>query len=353
MNFDLLKRLCETPGVSGNESSVRKLVAAELSPFMDAVSVDVMGNLIGVKQGVLGAPRVMIASHLDEIGFRVRFIDDSGFLRVSPIGGWDPRTMVAQRVLVHGFAGESLHGALMPAGKPIHLLTADEAGKSPKMEEFFIDLGLSGEKVKSLVEIGDTVTMDRACERVGDTVVSKSLDNRLSVFVLIEALRKLQGQSVSATILAVATVQEEVGVRGAITAAYALQPDIGLALDVTLALDIPGASETERVTQLGKGTAIKISDSSLICHPKLVRHFRTIAEARSIPYQLEILPAGGTDGGAIQRSRGGVPSFTLSTPTRYIHTVNETAHVNDIQASIDLLSAYLEEAHTGEYGYEL
>lgn len=352
MNFDLLKRLCETPGISGSETLVRKLAAAELSPFMDSLSVDVMGNLVGVKQGAQGAPRVMIACHLDEIGFRVRFIDDSGFVRVAPVGGWDPRTMVAQRVLVHGFSGESLRGTLMPAGKPIHLLTSDEAGKSPKLEDFFIDLGLSGEKVKSLVEVGDTVTMDRTCERVGDTVVSKTLDNRLSVFILIEALRKLEGKSVPATILAVATVQEEVGLRGAKTAAYALKPDIGLALDVTLALDLPGASESERVTQLGKGTAIKISDSSLLCHPKLVRHFRTIAEARKIPYQLELLSAGGTDGGAIQSSRGGVPSFTLSTPTRYIHTVNEMAHVDDIQASIDLLAAYLEEAHTGEYGYE-
>ena len=353
MNFDLLKRLCETPGISGSETAIRKLAAAELSPFMDPVTADVMGNLIGVKQGAEGAPRVMIAAHLDEIGFQVRFIDDSGFVRVSPVGGWDPRTMVAQRVLVHGFAGESLRGALMPSGKPIHLLTGDEAGKSPKLEEFFIDLGLAADKVKSLVEIGDAVTMDRTCERVGDLVVSKTLDNRLSIFILIEALRKLQGKSVPSTILAVATVQEEVGLRGAVTAAYALKPDIGLALDVTLALDIPGASESERVTQLGKGTAIKISDSSLLCHPKLVRHFRRVAETQNIPYQLEILLAGGTDAGAIQRSQGGVPSFTLSTPTRYIHTVNEAAHVDDIQASIDLLAAYLEEAHTGEYGYEL
>jgi putative aminopeptidase FrvX len=351
LNFDLLKRLCETPGVSGSEDPMRKLVAEEMRPLVDTLEADVMGNLIGLKKGASDGPRVMIASHVDEIGFRVRFIDDKGFLRLLPVGGWDPRTMVAQRVLVHGFAGQSLRGTLMPGAKPPHLLTTEEANKPPKLEEFFVDLGLPADRVKELVEVGDMVTMDRTCERIGDTVVSKTLDNRLSVFVMIEALRRLRGNSLKANILAVATTQEEVGLRGATTAAYALQPDIGLALDVTLAVDIPGTPEADRVTQLGYGTAIKISDSSLICHPKLVRHFRDIAQARGIKYQLEMLPRGGTDAGGIQRSRGGVPSFTLSTPTRYIHTVNEMAHVDDIQAGIDLLAAYLEEAHTRQYGY--
>lgn len=329
---------------------MRRLVSEEMRPLVDELSIDVMGNLIGQKRGS-GGPTVMIAAHMDEIGFLVKFIDDRGFIRLQPIGGWDSRVMVAQRVLVHGFAGQTLRGTLMPAAKPTHLLTADEANKPPKIEEFFVDLGLSGEKVKAQVEVGDMVTMDRTAERVGDTVVSKTLDNRLSVFVMIEALRLLQSTPVPSHILAVATTQEEVGLRGATTAAYALQPDIGIALDVTLAVDFAGAPEAERVTQLGEGAAIKISDSSLICHPKLVRHFRDIAEANGIPYQLEILSRGGTDAGGIQRSRGGVPSFTLSVPTRYVHTVNEMAHIDDIQGAISLLAAYLEEAHTRQYGY--
>src|SRR5262249_50928231 len=152
-------------------------------------------------------------------------------------------------------------------------------------------------------------------------------------------------------ILAVATTQEEGGLRGATTAAYDLQPDIGIAVDITLANDFPGPSDFEQVTQLGKGAAIKIMDSSLLCHPKLVRHFRDVAEKHQVPYQLEILSRGGTDAGGIQRSRGGVPSFTLSIPTRYVHTVNEMAAVADIEASIDLLAAYLEDAHTRQYGY--
>ena len=351
LNFELLKRLCETPGISGSEGPMLRLVAQEMRPLVDTIEADVMGNVIGTKNGAHGGPRVMIAAHVDEIGFRVKYIDEKGFLRLLPVGGWDPRTMVAQRVLVHGYKGAALRGTVMPGAKPPHLLTQEEANKPVKIEEFFVDLGLPVDRVKEQVELGDMVTMDRTCERVGDTVVSKTLDDRLSVFIMIEALRKLKGTSVNAHILAVATTQEEVGLRGATTSAYALKPDIGLALDVTLAVDIPGNPESEQVTQLGNGTAIKISDSSLICHPKLVRHFRDVAEARGIKYQLEMLPRGGTDAGGIQRSRGGVPSFTLSTPTRYIHTVNEMAHVDDIQAGIDLLAAYLEEAHTRKYGY--
>ncbi len=351
LNYDLLKRLCETPGISGSEDSMLRLVANEMRPLVDSMEADVMGNLIGTKRGSDNGPRVMIAAHVDEIGFRVRHIDEKGFLRLLPVGGWDPRNMVAQRVLISGYRGNKVRGTLMPGSKPTHLLTAEEAAKPVKIEEFFVDLGLPVDKVKEQVELGDMVTMDRTCERVGDTVVSKTLDDRLCVFIMIEALRKLKGTPITANLLAVATTQEEVGLRGATTSAYALRPDIGIALDVTLAVDIPGTPEPEWVTSLGNGTAIKISDSSLICHPKLVRHFRDVAEARGIKYQLELLPRGGTDAGGIQRSRSGVPSFTLSTPTRYIHTVNEMAHVDDIQAGIDLLAAYLEEAHTRQYGY--
>ncbi|MGC4044572.1 MAG: M42 family metallopeptidase [Armatimonas sp.] len=338
LNFELLKRLCETPGVPGREEQIRAVVTDALNPLVDELSTDVMGNVIGVKRGVDG-PTIMIAAHMDEIGFIVKHVDDKGFLRVQPLGGFDPRNLIAQRVYVHCHTGEVLLGAFMPSAEGPD---ADRS-KARKLTDLFIDLGLPADEVKSKVELGDPVTMARTCEKLGDMVVSKSLDNRLSVFVMIEAIRQMSASR--CTILAVATVQEEVGLRGALPAAYALNPDIGIALDVTIAKDYPGGSEPERVTQLGKGTAIKIMDSSLICDPRLVKDFRRVAESHSIPYQLEILAAGGTDAGAIQRSRGGVPSFTLSTPTRYIHTVNETAAVADIEASINLLSAWLEEAH--------
>jgi tetrahedral aminopeptidase len=348
LNQSLLKKLCETPGIPSREEPIRALVLEELTPLVDSVSVDVLGNVIGVKRGS-GGPKVMIAAHIDEIGFIVKHIDDKGFLRLQPIGGFDPRNLVAQRVLVHGFSGETLLGAIQASSKPIHTASADELSKAPKLEQLFVDLGLPADEVKKRVELGDPVTMQRTCEQLGNHIVSKTLDNRLSVFILLEAIKKLSKHHCD--IYAVATVQEEVGLRGATTAGFALEPDICIALDVTLALDIPGGDPAERVTELGKGTAIKIMDSSLLCHPKLVRHFRDIAEAKNIPYQLEILARGGTDAGGVQRSRGGVASFTLSTPCRYVHTVNESAAISDIQASIDLLAAYLEEAGSRTYGY--
>jgi putative aminopeptidase FrvX len=348
MNFPLLQRLCETPGVPSREERIRQVVIDEITPLVDSVRVDVMGNVIAHKQGY-GGPKVLIAAHMDEIGFLVRHIDDRGFLRVQPVGGFDARVLVAQRVHVHGFRGETLLGAFQPAAKPTHLLTDAERAKTLSLDDLFIDLGLDAETVRSKVELGDPVTLARTCERLGNHVVSKSLDNRLSVFVMIEAIRQLSAHACD--IYAVATVQEEIGLRGATPAAFDIDPDIAIALDITLAGDFPGGSPDSQITQLGKGTAIKIMDSSLICHPALVRHFRDVATDNGIAHQMEILPRGGTDAGGMQRVRSGIPAFTLSTPTRYVHTVNETAAISDIEASVQLLKSWLEVCHTRQYGY--
>jgi putative aminopeptidase FrvX len=346
VNFELLKRLCETPSVPGREEAMREVCREVLQPLADEVAVDTMGNVVATKRGA-GKRKVMLAAHMDEIGFIVKFIDDNGFLRIHPVGGFDPRTMVAQRVIVHG-AGGPLRGALMPGVKPILLMQGE--AKPLKIDDFFVDLGLSVETVRQLVEIGDPVTMDRTTEHLGDCVISKSLDDRLGLYVMIEALKAVRQHEVD--IVAVATAQEEVGLRGAGPAAYAIQPDIGVALDVTLAVDIPGNEDKQSaVTRLGAGTAIKIMDGDSISHPKLVRHFKEIARREKIPHQLEILPRGGTDAGGIQPSRGGVASITLSIPTRYVHSVNETAHESDIQASVELLARFLEEAHTSDLSY--
>ncbi len=233
---------------------------------------------------------------------------------------------------------------LAPASKPIHLLNDSDRNQPPQVAGLFVDLGLPGDRVKELVEVGSMVTLDRQMEEIGDVVIGKAMDDRLSVFVMIEAVRAMR--STACDIYVVATVQEEVGLRGATTSAYVIDPDIRIALDLTLAGDLPGMDEASQVTKLGGGTAIKLMDSSLICHPKLVRAFRDIAEREKIPHQLEILPRGGTDAGAMQRIRAGNAAITLSTPTRYVHTVNEMAHKRDIQAGIDLLARVLEEAHT-------
>jgi tetrahedral aminopeptidase len=198
-----------------------------------------------------------------------------------------------------------------------------------------------------VVRVGDYVTMDRTLERVGDNYVGKAMDDRIGVFVMIEALRALQEQE--ATIFAVATSQEEVGLRGAEASGSALAPTVVVALDVTLAVDVPGGGDENAVTELGKGAAIKIMDGHSISHPRLVEHFRSIAEREGITHQMEILPSGGTDAGGVQRLHGGIPAITLSVPCRYVHTPNEMVSAADVQACITLLARYLEEAHTGDY----
>ena len=347
MNLELLKRLCETPGIPSREDRIRDVVIAELKPLVSDLRVDVMGNVIGVRHGN-GGPRVMVAAHMDEIGFLVKHIDDQGFLRVQPVGGFDARVLVAQRVLVHGYSGDVLRGVMQPAAKPIHLLEPNEI-KPPKIEELFVDLGMGIDAVRRQVEVGDMVTLDRTLEPVGDCVVSKSLDDRVGLYVMIEALRAMQGSR--AEVVAVATTQEEVGLRGAQTAAYAVEPDIAVALDVTLAGDYPGGPTEQRVTKLGEGPAIKVMDSSALSHPNLVRHVRDVAVEHQIPYQLEVLPRGGTDAGAMQRARAGTAAITLSIPTRYVHTVNEMASVSDIDWGVALLADYLDAAGSRDYGY--
>jgi endoglucanase len=346
LDWDLLRQLSEVTAVPGREDRMRAVVAERMRPLVDELSIDVMGNLIGVKQGS-GSRNVMIAAHMDEIGFYVKFIDDLGFLRLQPVGGFDPRQMFAQRVRVTTRQGEVLPGVLAYATKPAHILTPEEQKEPPKIEQFFVDVGLPVEEVKTRVELGDMVTMDRACLPCGDGFIGKAMDNRVGVFWMLEALRGLASHEV--TIHAVATVQEEVGLRGAGTSAFAINPDVAIALDTTLACDHPGPTAADSVTKLGEGVAIKILDSSLICHPRLVDHFRDVARRHGIPHQMEILPRGGTDAGAMQRIRGGIASITLSMPTRYIHTVNEMVHRDDVSAGVRLLALYLMESHTGDY----
>ena len=210
-----------------------------------------------------------------------------------------------------------------------------------------MDLGMPADEVKEAVRVGDYATMDRTLEKVGGNYLGKAMDDRVGVFVMLEALRALGDHE--ATIHAVATSQEEVGLRGAEASGSALAPTVVIALDITLAVDVPGTEEEGRITELGKGVALKIMDSYSISHPKLLEHLQRIAEREDIPHQREILPFGGTDAAGVQRLHGGIPAITLSVPCRYVHTPNEMVSERDVQAAIDLLARYLEEAHTGDY----
>ncbi|MEX2501732.1 MAG: M20/M25/M40 family metallo-hydrolase, partial [Trueperaceae bacterium] len=245
----------------------------------------------------------------------------------------------ARQVLVHARHGEPRVGVLNPATKPVHVATAEDRKKIPEMSDFAVDLGLDAETVRTEVRVGDMVTLLQPFQDLGPVVVGKALDDRSGCWILIETLRRLS--SPSCTLQAVFSVQEEVGLRGAATSAFGLEPTVGIALDTTLAVDVPGTPDHQAVTRLGDGVGIKISDSSMVAHGWLVDAMTALAERDGVPHQFEVLPSGGTDAGAIQRSRAGVASITLSTPSRYVHTVTEMVAKRDLEAAVTLLGAFL------------
>jgi tetrahedral aminopeptidase len=275
VDFDLLAELCETPGAPGHEHRVREVARRELAPHADEVTVDPLGNLVARRTGG-GGPRVMLSAHMDEIAFMVTSVDDAGFLRLVPLGGFDPKTLTAQRVVVHG--REDVPGVL--GGKPVHLMTDEEKRKVVKLEDYYVDIGLTGERLHALVRPGDVVTRRRTLGRLGDLVTSKSLDNRAGLYVMIEAVRALGEHPCE--LFAVASVQEEVGLRGARVAAARIRPEVGLAIDITLANDTLGAAPHERITSLGAGAAVKVYDTSAIVPPRMVDHLLRIAGERGI-----------------------------------------------------------------------
>jgi putative aminopeptidase FrvX len=347
VNLQLLKALSEVSGVPSREERVRDLVKKELVGLVDETREDAMGNLIALRRGkatkkTAGQParRVMIAAHMDEIGFIVKFIDDKGFLRVQNLGGFDRRTLFARDVTVCAKAGD-LPGILTPAGKPIHIAEQSDLEKIPQMREFMVDLGLPVKDVKKLVRIGDPVCLAQRFRTVGNYFVGKAMDDRSGVYILLETLRALKNKSVSSDVFAVFTTQEEVGLRGAVTSAFGVEPDIGIALDTTLAVDTPGVAADEAVTVTGGGVGLKVMDSSAISTRWLLDEFIDCAERNNIKYQLEVLPLGGTDARAMQLSKAGTPAMTLSLPSRYVHTVQEAIHKNDLEAELKLLAAWL------------
>ena len=338
VDIKLLKNICETPGAPGFENGVRNLVLKEIENCVDDINIDNMGNVIALKKGKDDTKSVMIAAHMDEIGFIVTHINDKGFLKFHPLGGFDPKTLTSQRVIVHG--KKNLVGVM--GSKPIHVMTTEEKNRVPKIQDYYIDLGLEKSEIDKIVKVGDPVTRERGLIEMGDCINCKSLDNRISVFVLIEALKKIKTPDFNT--YAVFTVQEEVGIRGAQVATQKIKPDFGFGLDTTIAYDVPGAAEHEKITSLGQGVAIKIMDASAICDTRMVQFMRKTANAHNIQWQNEILTAGGTDTASIQRmTPGGSIAGAFSIPTRHIHQVIEMVHKKDVQNCIDLLTYCLEE----------
>lgn len=337
INIDLLSDICKISGAPGYEQRIRERIIQEISPLVDDVSTDAMGNIIALKKGK-SRKKVMIAAHMDEISFITTYIDEEGFVRFHPLGGFDPKTLTAQRVIIHG--KKDIMGVM--GTKPIHVMKAEERKKMPEVSDFFIDTGYSKEELEKIIRVGDTITRQSDLIEMGECVNSKSLDNRVSVFILIEAMRELQEVEVEYDVYGVFTVQEEVGLRGATAAASGVNPDFGINLDVTLAYDMPNAQPQEKVTSMGQGAAIKVLDGSTICDYRMVQFMKEVATDFNIEYQLEILPAGGTDTAAIQRyGQGGSISGGISIPCRYLHQHIEMVHKKDVKLCINLLKACL------------
>lgn len=363
LNIDLLKRLCETPGVPGREERVRALIEDEVQGLFDETYTDAMGSLIctrhprpkggsskksgkkTTKKAATGKgdpTKVMILSHMDEIGFYVSHIDDKGFIRLNPAGGFDTRNLFSRRVLVCTSGGD-LKAVMNPGGRPVHISGPDERNKVPEVKEFFVDTGMPADEVKEKVRIGDYVVMDEPLIEIGTKVVSKALDNRFACWLGIESVRKLHksGNGHNCEVVVAFTTQEEVGLRGAKTASYAVQPDIGLGIDVSLACDTPGVPDAEAVNHHGKGFGLHIQDASFIANYELVDQIESIAKKKRIAYQRTILARGGQDGAAAQQAAAGAKAVGIVCGTRYIHTVTEMIDRRDLGAARDVVAATL------------
>ena len=339
--FELLKKLCDAHGISGYEDEVREIVKAEIESYVDEIKVDKLGSLICIKNG--GEFKEMVCAHMDEIGFMVKHIDDKGFIRFTPIGGWFSQIALGQRVILHGSKGK-VYGVI--GCKPPHVMKDEERRKAIEFKDMFIDVGAeSRDDVLAMgIEIGTPITIDRELVKMGSRVTGKALDDRAGLAVMIEALKRTKSD---ATIYAVATVQEEVGLKGARVSAFAIEPNVALALDVCVATDFPGAESTHMDIKLGKGPAITIVDAGgrgLIATKNVVRWLKETAEKNDIPYQLEVAEGGTTDATAIQLTKAGIPSGVVSIPARYIHSPVEVVDMRDMENSANLVAKALERA---------
>jgi endoglucanase len=331
--MDLLTALAEAHGPPGREERVSAVVEPALAAVCDRVERDPLGGLIGVRGD--GERRLMLAAHMDEIGLMATHVDERGFIRVIPLGGWDARTLLSQRVLVHG--REDLEGVV--GTTPVHLLDPEARRVVPEVSDLAVDVGLPAERVRELVRAGDVVTRVRDLRPLGDLVTGKSLDDRVGLLVMIEALRAA-GPS-PAQVIAAATAQEEVGLRGARVAAARVRPHVALAIDTCPADDGPGAPPSGPTTRLGEGAAIRIMDASAIGAPALVDLLARIAREEEIPHQSHVAGRGGTDTGSLQLSGDGAVAGCVSIPTRYVHSSVEAVHPDDVDACVRLVAALI------------
>lgn len=334
-----LKKLVETPSVTGSEVPVATLVRQRLSKTADVVETNVMGSVHATLEGASGGPHVMLAAHMDEVGLMVTYISPEGFLSVSAVGGVDAAVLPGMRVDVHAEGGV-LRGVV--CRKPIHLIEPDERKKVTPLSGLFIDLGLSGSKVRKLVRVGDVITYGVGFEKLGKGMaVSRGFDDKLGVYVAVRVMERLAEEGrAPGSFTAAATVQEEIGLRGGSTSAYGVHPDVGIAFDVTHATDYPGI-DAARYGKLVCGQGPVIARGPNV-NPVVFERLVAAAENVGVPYQIEAEPSvTGTDAGAIQVSRGGKACGLVSVALRYMHTPTEVVALKDVEATVEMLVAFL------------
>ncbi len=324
---DLIKRLTEAYGPSGSEESIREQIKKEIRGLADSTTVDTLGNLIAVKKG-RGA-KVMVAAHMDEIGFIVTHIDQHGYLRISNIGGIYLHNIISQRVIfANGTVGT------------INEERAENPADAKRMDKMYIDIGARDRKeAEAKVAVGDIASFHRPCEFLGTRAIAKAMDDRIGCAIIIEVMKRLKKSPNEVHF--VFTTQEEVGLRGATTAAFGVTPDVGIAVDITGAFDTPDEKPL-LPSVLGKGAAIKVKDSGMLAHPAVKKLMVDTAKANRIPYQFDILEGGTTDGAAIYKTKSGIPTGVISVPTRYAHSPSEMVDLGDVQACVDLLVKFLQ-----------
>ncbi|MDI9645056.1 MAG: M42 family metallopeptidase [Candidatus Verstraetearchaeota archaeon] len=343
MDIDLLRRLSEAHGVSGSEFDLGQIIKDGLEGNVSRITEDRFGNIFAEKGQ--GERTIMVASHADEIGLIVKHIDEKGFIRFAKLGGIADQILPAQRVLIHG-AKKKVPGVI--GCKAVHVMKDEERKQLVTYDKMFIDTGATKEQLESYgVRVGTPVTFLRGMtELENDLVVGKAMDDRAGCFVLIEALKRASPKN---RVVGVFTVQEEVGLRGATMSAFAVKPDIGIAIDTTIAGDHPELSEQDAPVKLGKGPTIVIADGrkdslggGMISNPIIRNWLVELAESNKIPYQLEVLEGGTTDAAAIQMSQSGIPSACLSIPSRYVHSFSEVISKKDLENCIELLVKAME-----------
>lgn len=337
----LLEELSNAHGISGHEGSICEIMKRELEPFCDEMTVDKMGNLIATRKGKAGAPSVMVASHMDEIGLMVKYIDDNGFLNFVTVGGFFSQTLLNQRVVVHTTNGPIV-GVI--GSKPPHVMKEEDKKNPVKIEDMFVDVGAKNhdDAISMGIDIGTPMSIDRDFKVMkNDLVTGKAFDNRAGCAMLIEAMRQISEMDVDATIYAVGTVQEEVGLKGARTSAFGLNPDVALATDVTVPGDHPGITKKDASVSIGKGPVLTVVDAAgrgIMVPASILKWLTGTAKDKGIDYQLDVGDGGTTDATSIHMTKEGIPTGVLSVATRYIHSPVEVLDMNDLRATAKLIA---------------